>query len=54
MDASGQVIDGDQIMAVLALGLKATGRLEEANACYRKARELDPKGADPDRTKPPR
>jgi phosphoglucosamine mutase len=27
VDASGQVIDGDQIMAVLALGLKATGRL---------------------------
>jgi phosphoglucosamine mutase len=27
VDASGQVIDGDQIMAVLALGLKAAGRL---------------------------
>ena len=27
VDAGGQVIDGDQIMAVLALGLKATGRL---------------------------
>jgi phosphoglucosamine mutase len=27
VDASGQVIDGDQIMAMLALGLKATGRL---------------------------
>jgi phosphoglucosamine mutase len=27
VDAAGQVIDGDQIMAVLALGLKATGRL---------------------------
>ena len=27
VDASGQVIDGDQIMAVLALVLKATGRL---------------------------
>ena len=27
VDASGQVVDGDQIMAVLALGLKATGQL---------------------------
>jgi phosphoglucosamine mutase len=27
VDAGGQVIDGDQIMAVLALGLKASGRL---------------------------
>ena len=27
VDAAGQVIDGDQIMAVLALGLKARGRL---------------------------
>ena len=27
VDAGGQVIDGDQIMAVLALGLKARGRL---------------------------
>jgi len=27
VDAGGQVIDGDQIMAVLALGLKAAGRL---------------------------
>ena len=27
VDASGQVVDGDQIMAVLALGLKAGGRL---------------------------
>jgi len=27
VDASGQVIDGDQILAVLALGLKAAGRL---------------------------
>ena len=27
VDADGQVIDGDQIMAVLALGLKASGRL---------------------------
>ena len=27
VDAAGQVIDGDQIMAVLALGLKAGGRL---------------------------
>jgi len=27
VDAGGQVIDGDQIMAVLALGLKATGAL---------------------------
>jgi phosphoglucosamine mutase len=27
VDAAGQVIDGDQIMAVLALGLKSAGRL---------------------------
>jgi phosphoglucosamine mutase len=27
VDAAGQVVDGDQIMAVLALGLKASGRL---------------------------
>jgi len=27
VDASGQVVDGDQILAVLALGLKAAGRL---------------------------
>jgi phosphoglucosamine mutase len=27
VDAGGQVVDGDQIMAVLALGLKATGQL---------------------------
>jgi phosphoglucosamine mutase len=27
VDAGGQVVDGDQIMAVLALGLKASGRL---------------------------
>jgi phosphoglucosamine mutase len=27
VDAGGQVVDGDQIMAVLALGLKAAGRL---------------------------
>jgi phosphoglucosamine mutase len=29
VDAGGQVVDGDQIMAVLALGLKASGRLAD-------------------------